>query len=176
MTDDGPLTEEDVPELSKLGRPTKLTEEITAEVCKAIRAGAYVETAAAFAGIAKDTLYAWMKRGARDHEGVDEGGIYRDFSDALSKALADAEMADLLTIRAASQNGAWQASAWRLERRFPQRWRQRQGVDVKPILDDAADREEVELAQLEEEMRAAYEASLPQGVQIVEATAEEEEA
>lgn len=101
------------------GRPTKLTPAIANEILKAVRAGAYIETAAAHAGIDKTTLYLWLKNGARDESGTSEQA---KFSNALKKALADAELSDLAIIGRAAMKGAWQASAWRLERKFPDRY------------------------------------------------------
>ncbi|SIS88550.1 hypothetical protein [Alicyclobacillus vulcanalis] len=106
------------------GRPTKLTPELQKKICDAIRAGAYIETAAAYAGVNKTTLYDWLRRGARS-----KSGIYREFSDAIEKALAEAEMRDLLIIgKAAEEN--WQAAAWRLERKFPERWGRKDRMTV----------------------------------------------
>lgn len=109
------------------GRPTKLTPELQAKICDAIRAGNYCETAAAFGGIDKTTLYDWMRRGARARH-----GIYADFSHAVEKALADAEARDVALIAKAAADGHWQAAAWRLERKFPDRWgrRERHQVDA----------------------------------------------
>jgi hypothetical protein len=45
-----------------------------------------------------------------------------EFSDAVKKAEADAEIEDIEIIRQAARNGAWQAAAWRCERRNPQDW------------------------------------------------------
>lgn len=107
------------------GRPTKLTPELQDRIVQAIRAGAYIETAAAYAGVSKDTLYQWLKRGARS-----KSGIYRQFSDAVEKALAEAEMRDVMLVgRAAETN--WQAAAWRLERKFPERWGRRDRVSME---------------------------------------------
>ena len=44
---------------------TKLTPELQERILLHLRVGAYVETAAACAGIHKDTFYEWMKKGAR---------------------------------------------------------------------------------------------------------------
>ncbi len=44
------------------GRPSKLTAELHGRVVDAVRAGNYIETAAAYAGITKDTLLMRMKR------------------------------------------------------------------------------------------------------------------
>lgn len=83
----------------------------------AVKAGNYIETAAAWAGISKDTLYNWLKKGARSRRGK-----FRAFAEAMEKAQAEAEMRDIQTIGQAALSGNWQASAWRLERKFPKKW------------------------------------------------------
>jgi hypothetical protein len=108
------------------GRPTKLTPELQERICLAIRAGNYIEVAASFAGIHKDTFYRWLKRGARASR-----GIYREFSDAVEKALADSEAGDVARISKAAEQGHWQAAAWRLERKHPQRWGRRDRVQTE---------------------------------------------
>ncbi|OGG56630.1 MAG: hypothetical protein A3F84_08380 [Candidatus Handelsmanbacteria bacterium RIFCSPLOWO2_12_FULL_64_10] len=125
------------------GRPSKLNPALQKRIVQAIRRGCYVETAAALAGLHKDTFYAWLKKGAQE----DGEKIYRDFSAAVEKALAESERDDLAVIEKAGRgyevtkektvvykDGSvetttetstrfnWQAAAWRLERRFPERW------------------------------------------------------
>lgn len=100
-----------------MGRPTKLTQEVHDKIVTAIRAGNYIETAAAYGGIAKQTLYDWLKRGE-----ADPGSAYGKFLDAVERAKADAEVRDLYLIDQAAQDGSWQAAAWKLERKFPQKW------------------------------------------------------
>lgn len=132
------------------GRPTKLTPEIAQRIEQAVAAGNYLETAAAFAGISKQTLYKWLRKGARA-----KSGEHRAFVDAVEKALAQAEVRDVANIaRAASgydvvrtkerittdgkvermtetgREFSWQASAWRLERKYPDRWGRRVDVAV----------------------------------------------
>ena len=102
--------------MARTGRPTKLSPEIQEKIIVAVRNGNYIETAAQFAGINKDTLYRWLHLGAQQ-----DTGAYHDFSDALHKALAQSEMMDVATITRASAD-QWQAAAWRLERKFPDRW------------------------------------------------------
>lgn len=109
------------------GRPSKISPEIQARVVQAIQAGNYLEVAAAYAGLSKDTLYRWMKAGARS-----SSGPYREFSDAIQKALADAEVRDVALIAKAAADGEWTAAAWRLERKFPDRWGRRVRHDVHP--------------------------------------------
>ena len=101
-----------------------MTKETQAKIVEAVRAGAYIETASAFAGIDKASLYAWMKRGNAQTK-----GIYREFLNAIEKAFADSELRDIMNIgNAAKEN--WQASAWRLERRFPDRWGRKEKINV----------------------------------------------
>src|SRR5690242_1609460 len=117
------------------GRPPKLTPDMQSRLLALLRAGNYVETAAACCGISKDSFYRWLKAGART-----KGGPLKEFHDAIEKALAESEARDLLTIDKAAQgydvqviqetivNGVvterevkssrkfdWQAAAWRLE-------------------------------------------------------------
>lgn len=99
------------------GRPLKLTKELQDKVCSFLRHGSYVETASAAVGIDKVTFYDWLKKGAQQNH-----GIYREFSNAVAIAVAEAEMADLMVISIAAKKGNWSAAAWRLERRHPKRW------------------------------------------------------
>jgi len=98
------------------GRPTKLTLEVQKAIVDALAAGTYLETAAAAAGIERHTLLAWLKKGA-----VSASGKQKEFSTAVKKALANAEIRFGATIAVASQ-AQWQAAAWLLERRYPDRW------------------------------------------------------
>ena len=106
------------------GQPTKLNKEISDKICSAIRAGNYMETAAMYAGISKSTLHKWLQDGARA-----TSGPFHEFSVAVQKALAASEVEDVARIKQAG-NRTWQAIAWRLERRFPDRWGRRQQLDA----------------------------------------------
>jgi len=129
-------------EKNKRGRPTKLDERTQEKIISAIKAGNYIETAAAYAGISKNTLYEWLKRGEREKQRVEKSNkakikkseeIYVKFTDAVEKALAEAEMRDVLIIGKAAEK-EWQAAAWRLERKFPDRWGRKLNVEGKQEL------------------------------------------
>jgi hypothetical protein len=137
-----------------MGRPTFLTPELQDQILTAVRAGNYIETAAAHADIGPETLRDWLRRGAKESQ-----GIYHDFSGALKKAWADAEAVDVARIAQAAAGGLksrkttkhqdgstsvtedyflpeWTASAWRLERKFHDRWGRRERTEVKVTLTD----------------------------------------
>lgn len=128
-----------------MGRPkgsSKLNKDVQDKIVSAIRLGNYIETAAAYAGINKDTLYDWLKRGQREKEKKAKDPNYQipkyerkfvAFSDAVEKALAEAEMRDVMIIYEAAKE-QWQAAAWRLERKFPDRWGRKLNVEGKQEL------------------------------------------
>jgi hypothetical protein len=107
------------------GRPTKFNRALAEQIIQYIRAGAYIETAAVAAGIDKATFYAWMKKGASAKD-----GDFKAFHDAVNQAMAMAEVRDVLLIGEAAKE-SWQAAAWRLERKFPDRWGQTRRVEVE---------------------------------------------
>lgn len=119
------------------GRPTKLNRAMIAEISKIMRDGSYMETAAACAGVPKETLYRWLRAGA-----VAETGIYKEFRDAMIRATGEAERDAVEMVTKASSTD-WRAAAWKLERRFPHRWGRLEriehtGADGKDLFDAAA--------------------------------------
>ena len=116
--------------MSRRGRPEKLTPKLQDDIVKVIRSGNYIETACAFVGINKTTFYDWLKRGAREKDRVERNPRakvrkserkYVEFSNAIEKALAHAEIRDVAIIGKAAEK-EWQAAAWLLERKFPDGW------------------------------------------------------
>lgn len=100
----------------KGGRPTKLTREIVDKIVRLVGVGNYMETAAATCGISKDTLYRWLKQGARQGK-----GLARDLADGVYEATARCEAHDVAFMHKAAETD-WRAAAWRLQHRFPERW------------------------------------------------------
>lgn len=128
------------------GRPTLFTDETRGAIMLAIESGAYIETAVAYAGIAKDTFYGWMRQASKalreadgDPDAVPEDARpFVEFADTIGQAMARVEVADLAHLRNVGRSQDWRALTWRLERRHPERWTQRQylehsGVDGGPI-------------------------------------------
>lgn len=110
------------------GVPSRIAEADTVqELLQAVEAGNYIETSAELAGIAKKTIYDWIKRG--------EAGEtpYRAFSDALKRASARAEAKAVANVRRAGLDDRfWAAEMTYLERRHPERWARRQDGNDGP--------------------------------------------
>lgn len=104
----------------RLGRPEKITPELIDQIASVIEAGNYMETAAKYCGIDKQSLYTWLKKG-NEQKAQGRRGLHRDFLDAIKKALAAAEARSVARIVKAGE-AHWQAEAWRLERKHPKRW------------------------------------------------------
>jgi hypothetical protein len=106
------------------GRPTKFNEERAGKILLALRAGNYLEASAAFAGVHKDTVYEWIKRGKRrTKKGKPFKGdeALAEFSDGVEMAKAAAEVRMVGIINKAAMK-SWQAAAWYLERTNNKRW------------------------------------------------------
>lgn len=109
-----------------MAQPLKLTDATRDRIVQAILAGNYMETAAAYAGISKQTLYRWIQMA----DEPDADPIYRDFRDAVETARAQSEIRNVALIQKAANDGTWQAAAWYLERTNPRRWGRRDSVAI----------------------------------------------
>jgi len=118
------------------GRPPKLNDETHEIIIMALRAGNYLEVAAAHAGVHRETVFAWLRKGKEQ-----SSGIYHNFHHAVTRARAAAEIRDVANLAKAGSED-WRASAWRLERKHPDRWGKQDklelsGPDGEPITTQA---------------------------------------
>jgi len=83
-----------------MARPTKLTPEVSEEICKALEDdGAFIETAAQAAGIDHSTLYRWLDRGLKGEE------PFAAFCEAVARARAMGELKLLRDVRRGDDKG-----------------------------------------------------------------------
>ena len=144
------------------GTSPKLTTELIEDLALLIRRGCYVETASAACGISKDTFYRWLRQGKNDEKNT----LERKLSNAVMMSLAEAEWRDVEVIDKAAHgtpdklltddNGKlildsngnaivieyglppnWKASAWRLERKFPERWGRHTRTELDSSVSDS---------------------------------------
>lgn len=105
-------------------RPRKMTDERIEMICEALRKGNYGTTACRYAGISKATWHNWRKKG-------EEGVLgYQSFYELISQADAEGEYLHVENIDDVAMNGNWQANAWLLERKYPNRWARTERVNL----------------------------------------------
>lgn len=105
----------------KGGRRLRLTDEIERIIVETLQVGATFEAAAGRAGVAVQTIHEWRRRGRGEDADRPSTPRLAAFAAAVEKAMADAETGCVSTIRKASRT-QWQAAAWLLERRHPERY------------------------------------------------------
>jgi len=108
------------------------TEEQSDKLVNYVRMGVPVDTAAIAAGIPRGTLSNWKRKAERQQD-----INCMELWSRIEKAHAEAEVRDLAIISKASE-GAWQAAAWKLQRRHPERYGDQSqivhtGPDGQPI-------------------------------------------
>ena len=105
---------------AKVGRKTTFTEDVADRIVDLLRAGNYIETAVAAAGVARATFYDWLDRGRREGTAKDDEP-FRKFRERVDHARAEGEARAVTAIMAAAAKD-WRAAAWFLERQYPDRW------------------------------------------------------
>jgi hypothetical protein len=117
----------------RVGQPTKCTPELIAQFENVLRSGNYVETACGFLGLSVNTFYRWQGYAKAAFERAEKGGVLTEddkvwiqFTQAVTRARAHAEVAAVARIRHAATEGDTAADQWFLERAFPGRWGRRQ--------------------------------------------------
>lgn len=157
------------------GRPTKLTPEVLEDVRRLLPTALYLETVGDYLGIGRTSIHRWLKRGAKEKHRLERNSsakprkkeaIYLEFWNVYKRALAEGELYSIGVIRKASttqvnaegevmQQGQWQAAAWQLERRFPDRWGRKDQLTMSRSTERELD---AELARTLEEIAARRQA------------------
>ena len=124
-------------------KPRKLSAETKEKLLAYVRAGAYLETAAAACGLSSRTVREWVRVGARASR-----GDLRDFFTQYEQARALGELRHVGIIAKAAET-EWTAAAWWLERSRPARWGrqlrlhvERECADIAAALKDGLDDDE----------------------------------
>ena len=112
----------------KGGRPSKLNPQTQARFLEALRLGASYEGAASYAGVHYNTFRSWMIKGQ-----THKSGQYVEFLEHVKEAEGQAEVKWLAKIEKAATDGQWTAAAWKLERRFPDRWGKQEKITYEKL-------------------------------------------
>ena len=105
-----------------MGRPSKLTPETQAIIIANMRIGLRYKDAALAACVTYQTIRNWTARGEKA-----KSGKYAEFFVAVKRAQAEGERLLLARIQDAARK-QWQAAAWILERRYPDKWARREHI------------------------------------------------
>lgn len=139
--------------VAKRGRKSKLDKDRQDILLKAIKVGNDKKVACALAGISEPTLYRWLEQSKAENASEQ----LRDFRESLERVEAEAEVLKVSRIAQAADNGRWQAAAWWLERKHPERWAQQtkikaelSGPDGTPIAISIEEARKIVLEMLNE--------------------------
>lgn len=109
---------------SKRGAHTKLTRELIDSICTYIENGMTNKDAADLSDVTEDTLYRWLREAdEKDDQGnpLPHRRLQFELKTAMNKARASFKAYHVQTIIRASRK-QWTASAWLLERKFPEEY------------------------------------------------------
>ena len=103
--------------MKKTGRPSKLNEELLKDMKGLFERGGFRNEVCGAVGISYVTFLNWMERGRKA-----KTGQFLEFFDTIKKAEAVGKLSHIVNITRHSEQ-SWQASAWFLERRYPEEFR-----------------------------------------------------
>ncbi len=99
-------------------------EAVWSRLSQAISVGAYIEDACVFAGISSRQYRRWRELAEQGVEPYAERWV------EIQKSEAQAIVRNLFNIQNAANSGTWQASAWILERKYPDKYARKDFVQV----------------------------------------------
>ena len=102
-----------------------LDEQITERLLQAIKLGAFTEHACHYAGITSATFRKWRQNAM---DGIEP---YKSFWEEVNLAESEAIVRRIARIEKAGADGNWQADAWVLERKYPDKFGRREKVTLQ---------------------------------------------
>lgn len=109
----------------------KLTSEIAEESIRLVKAGASNSDVIAYIGVTETTFYRWLREPRTEPE--------RQLSQGLKKAETERKLWHLQRIHKAAEEGDWKASAWYLERRYPNEYARTQRITGEVVTTQRSD-------------------------------------
>ena len=108
----------------KVGQPTKYNPEIVQRTKELMELGLNYQDVCDSLGISYETFCQWRKK-------------YPEYSDTVRIANAKVKEISLKSLRVGEMKD-WKAAAWRLERRWPDEYREKKEIEIReqPILID----------------------------------------
>lgn len=123
--------------------PSGLTPEVQKNIVSAVAQGAYLKTAADFAGVTEWQLYTWLEMA--EDEGP--GDPHYELRQAINQAASRLEIRLGQSIIQAAEDD-WKAASKFLEQRFPERWGRKE-ISIKPVKQSMLTASDIEAWPLE---------------------------
>lgn len=98
---------------------SKLTDEFIDDFCNAISLGLSINAACDYCSISNVSYFSYINKAKDELEKGVKNSKYIKFFNRVKKAKSHFKMYHMAKIREAAESGSWQASAWSLERCFP---------------------------------------------------------
>ena len=109
------------------GRSLLLTKEVITDFEKWVGLGMNNVDVATLLGFSESTVYLWLS----NSKDPSKDPLYAEFAMAMERGKAKFKATHIANItKAAKQERHWQASAWLLERRFPDEYGRREKMDM----------------------------------------------
>lgn len=125
----------------KMGRPSKRTPELEAQIAECLRLGMTIPQTCDACGVSQTQFRNWRKH-------------YRDFQELVRRAEAEAVKLNLAVIQAAAASGkSWQAAAWFLERKHPEQWAKTETLSIEARKDAVKEAITINAARTPEHLR-----------------------
>lgn len=109
----------------------KLTPELAKEAISLVKGGASNADVIAYLGVAESTFYAWLREPQNEAQAA--------LAQGLKKAETERKLWHLQRIYKAADDGDWKASAWYLERRYPNEYARTQRITGEVITTQRSD-------------------------------------
>lgn len=109
----------------------KLTPELAEEAIKLVKGGASNADVIAWLGVAETSFYKWLRDPQNDAQ--------RQLAQGMKKAEAERKLWHLQRIHDAARSGDWKASAWYLERRYPNEYARTQRITGEVVTTQKSD-------------------------------------
>jgi hypothetical protein len=130
---------DDVPgsdSMRRIGRPTRLTPTLAAQLVAAVRETGWLRPAALRCGVNEATVREWVQQGNGEHQTRPATRKYAAFAADIARAQGEWEARQLavLDAAAAKKAEAWGAAAWKLERFDRERYGRRERLDLSGMI------------------------------------------
>lgn len=109
----------------------KLTQELAREAIRLVQNGASNSDVISYLGVAESTFYAWLRDPQNDAQ--------VELAQGLKKAETERKLWHLQRIHRAAEEGDWKASAWYLERRYPNEYARTQRITGEVVTTQRSD-------------------------------------